>query len=102
MEITGNSSVNRGAYVHQGSRYGEKTEQGAAPASTKTEKQDKVVLSPQAREVQKAAESLRSEPDIRTDKVAAIRADIVNGTYNADSTETAFRMLKDSLVNAFF
>lgn len=101
MEIMGNYSVNLGAYIRQ-DRYEQKEEASSGDAGKATPREDKVVLSPQARDVRKAAEELKSLPDIRESKVAEIKASITNGTYNVDGRETAFRMMRDSLVNGYF
>ncbi|MCP4693296.1 MAG: flagellar biosynthesis anti-sigma factor FlgM [Desulfobacterales bacterium] len=101
MEIMGNYSVNLGAYVRQ-DRYEQKEEAASGDANKAAPREDKVELSPQAKEVRKAAEELKSLPDIREKKVADIKASITNGTYSVDGKETALRMMKDSLVNGYF
>lgn len=47
--------------------------------------------------LRRAADRLRSIPDIREDKVAAIRRRIERGTYRIDSGAIAKRMLKAHL-----
>ncbi len=101
MEIMGNHSVNLGAYIRQ-DRFGQKEEASSEDARKATPREDKVELSPQAKDVKKAAEELKSLPDIREQKVADIKASITNGTYSVDGRKTAFRMMKDSLVNGYF
>ncbi len=101
MEIMGNYSVNLGAYIRQ-DRYEQKEDASSGDAPKAAPSEDKVVLSPQAKEARKAAEELKSIPDIRETKVADIKASITNGTYSVDGEETAYRMMKDSLVNGYF
>ncbi len=101
MEIMGNYSVNYGAYLRQ-DRLEQKEEASSGDARKATPREDTVVLSPQAKDVKKAAEELKSLPDVREQKVAEIKANITNGTYRVDGRKTAFRMMKDSLVNGYF
>ena len=61
---------------------------------------DAVSLSPQVRELQSARESLAAMPEIREEKVAAIRAQIEAGTYVVDGEKIAGRMIEEALVNA--
>ena len=60
---------------------------------------DKVVLSPKAREIQEAKKILDSLPDIREDKVVHLKKQIENGTYQIEGEEIAVKMLKESLVD---
>jgi negative regulator of flagellin synthesis FlgM len=60
---------------------------------------DSVSLSPQARELRSAREALTALPDIREEKVAAIRAQIEAGTYKVDSEKTAAKMIAEALLN---
>ena len=53
-----------------------------------------VHLSQRAKEVQLARQAMESEPDIRSDKVQAIKKQIENGTYKTDYDKTAEEMLK--------
>ncbi|MBW2036659.1 MAG: flagellar biosynthesis anti-sigma factor FlgM [Deltaproteobacteria bacterium] len=52
-----------------------------------------VDLSDRAKEIQIAEEAMRSEPDIRTEKVDEIRGRVENGTYEIDYEKTAEKML---------
>lgn len=58
---------------------------------------DKVSLSPQARELIKAQQALANLPDIREDKVAAIKARIDEGRYHIDSEGIAAKMIQEDL-----
>ncbi len=59
--------------------------------------EDKVVLSPKAREIQEAKKLLNSLPDIREEKVAHLKKQIENGTYQIKGEKIAVKMLKESL-----
>ena len=53
-----------------------------------------VSLSQRAEEVLKAHEAMQSEPDVRSEKVSAIKDSIENGTYEMDYDKIAERILK--------
>jgi flagellar biosynthesis anti-sigma factor FlgM len=79
---------------------GLKTEENTgrvAPAAAGTG--DKVVLSPRAREIDEAKHKLMNMPDIRADRVNAIRHQIDSGTYMVTGDKIAFRMLQESVLN---
>jgi flagellar biosynthesis anti-sigma factor FlgM len=69
---------------------------GVCPASGG----DSVSLSPQARFLQSAREALGEVPEIREEKVAAIRAQIEAGTYKVDGEKIAGKMIAEGLLNA--
>jgi len=61
--------------------------------------EDKVVLSQEAKKIQEAKKLLDSIPDIREEKVAKIKAQIENGTYQVEEKKLAAKMIKESLLN---
>jgi negative regulator of flagellin synthesis FlgM len=71
-----------------------------APAARPAAAGDSVSLSPRVRELQAARETLASLPEIREEKVAAIRAQIEAGTYAVDSEKVAGKMIAEALLNA--
>lgn len=98
MEITPKDTVNIDAYVKQ-----VQDKDRAAATSEQPEKQqtkaDTVVLSDTAKAVQEAQTQLESIPDVREDKVAELKEQIDNGTYEIDAEKIADKMLRDSLLN---
>jgi len=63
-----------------------------APAEAQ---QDAVVnLSERSKDVRRAEEVIRSEPDVRSEKVQAIKDKIEKGTYEIDFDKTAEKMVK--------
>ena len=60
--------------------------------------EDKVVLSPKAREVQEAKRVLDSLPDIREEDVARIKNEIKQGTYKIEGEKLAAKMIKEALL----
>jgi negative regulator of flagellin synthesis FlgM len=98
MEITPKDAVNIEAYVNQ---VQDKNKADAAPAQPDKQpaKTDTVVLSDTAKKVQKAQKQLEALPDVREDKVAQLKEQIENGTYEMDEEKIADKMMKDALLN---
>jgi negative regulator of flagellin synthesis FlgM len=57
---------------------------------------DRVSLSPQARELLKAQQSLAALPDVREDKVSEIKARVDGGRYHIDSEAIAAKMIREA------
>jgi negative regulator of flagellin synthesis FlgM len=98
MEITPKDTVNIEAYVSQ-VQDKDKAEKTAEQPEKQTAKADTVVLSDTAKQLQEAQKQLESIPDVREDKVAQIKAQIENGTYEINEEKIADKMLTDSLLN---
>ena len=64
--------------------------------------EDKVALSPEAKQIQDAKERLDSLPDVREDKVAEIKEQIEAGTYTIDGEKIAFKMIRESILDRLF
>jgi negative regulator of flagellin synthesis FlgM len=62
---------------------------------------DSVSLSLKARRLQAARETLAAMPEIREEKVAAIRAQIEAGTYKIDGEKIADKMIAEALLNDY-
>ena len=77
----------------------------AGPAEDKADKvsakTDTVVISDDARRIQEARAQLDAIPDVREDKVAELRDQIQNGTYQVDAEKTAEKLLKEHVRVAF-
>jgi len=98
MKISGeNQFVNTNAYVKS-----VRDKEKADPSSGQTREpstEDNVVLSPKAKEIQQARKLLEEVPDIREEKVARLKEQIQNGTYEIDAKKVAAKMVRDSLLN---
>jgi negative regulator of flagellin synthesis FlgM len=98
MEITEKHPIQISPYVSQ-------VQQNAQAAETEGEKgrdnvgEDNVELSQSARDLQSAQKALQDLPDIREDKVAALKQQIENGAYDIRTDKIAANMLKESLIN---
>jgi negative regulator of flagellin synthesis FlgM len=60
---------------------------------------DKVELSAQSKEMQKIHEVLQTTPDVRAEKVAALKKRIEEGQYEVDSEALAEKMIKESILD---
>jgi negative regulator of flagellin synthesis FlgM len=67
--------------------------------SREVSKEDKVELSPRAKEMQKAKKLLQAIPDVRNEKITLIKKQVEKGTYKVNGEQTAAKMLKESLLN---
>ena len=98
MEITPKDAVNIEAYVNQ-VKDKDKVDAAAEQPEKQPAKADTVVLSDSAKKVQEAQKQLEAIPDVREDKVAQIKEQIENGTYEMDEEKIAGKMIKDALLN---
>ena len=60
---------------------------------------DQLSLSEKAKEYQSAMNALKDTPDIRKEKVEAIKHQIQTGTYKVDAGKIAKKMLDDININ---
>lgn len=71
------------------------------PEDTRTavSRKDSLEISREAKELSTIRQIIDKTPDIRMEKVAAIKEAIANGTYHVDSREVAHMMIVRSLVD---
>jgi negative regulator of flagellin synthesis FlgM len=98
MEITSKDSINIEAYVNQ-VQDKDKVHAASEKAEKQQTKTDTVVLSDAAKKIQDAKKQLDAIPDIREDKVAQLKEQVENGTYEIDAEKIADKMLRESLLN---
>jgi len=101
MEIDKNPGIQVDAYVNQ---VHDKNKAGPAgeKADNTAAKTDTVVISDAAKRIQEARAQLDEIPDVREDKVAELKKQIQNGTYQENAQETAGKLLKEHLFNDQF
>jgi negative regulator of flagellin synthesis FlgM len=58
---------------------------------------DKVQLSGRSKEIARAQDLVKSTPEVRTDKVADIKAKIEAGTYNVKAVKVADAILRGTI-----
>jgi negative regulator of flagellin synthesis FlgM len=61
--------------------------------------EDRVLLSPAAKEIQMAKNQLQNIPDVRFEKVAEIKNQLAQGSYSVPSETIAHRLMGESLMN---
>ncbi|MDJ0984624.1 MAG: flagellar biosynthesis anti-sigma factor FlgM [Desulfobacterales bacterium] len=98
MEITPKDSVNIESYVNQ-VQDKDKVDAASEQQQQQQTKADTVALSNAAKDIQEAQKQLEAIPDVREDKVAQLKEQIENGTYEIDEEKIADKMLKDVLFN---
>ncbi len=69
----------------------------AQPAATQSG--DRVNISAKARELQAAQQAVRQMPEVDMEKVAKIKAQLEEGTYNVDAPKAAASILAESLAH---
>ncbi|MDH3256401.1 MAG: flagellar biosynthesis anti-sigma factor FlgM [Nitrospinota bacterium] len=81
---------------------------GKKPANPKSESAgqvpggEQIDLSVKAKGIQKALETVQTSPDIRSEKVAEIKTQIANNTYQVDSEALAERILREIITESQF
>ena len=99
MKITGKPPlINLEAYIKNG-KDKRVNEASNAEGGKEILKTDKVILSPKAKEIQQAKLLLSSFAEVREEKVAQIKKEIENGTYQVESQKLAEKLLKDHLLD---
>jgi len=63
--------------------------------------QEKVDISDKAREIQQTTNAMNEIPDVREEKVQALKSQIDNGTYNVSGEELAKKLVGESLLDIF-
>jgi negative regulator of flagellin synthesis FlgM len=74
--------------------YGATKGREQADASAKTGRTDSAGITDGARELGRALQAVEAVDDVRAERVAALRAQIANGTYNPDPREVAKKLIE--------
>lgn len=103
MKVTNNPSAN--TLGIDSTRAAEKT-QGADKAAESGRKAavaggSQVTISERAQLMNQASEAAKGAPDVRREKVDALKAQILGGTYKIDAETIAERLLQDHLDTDF-
>lgn len=70
-----------------------KDEAGKQAGKTTEQQFDRVELSTRKDEVEKLDKAINALPDVRSEKVASLKQQIVDGTYHVESTKVAEKIL---------
>jgi negative regulator of flagellin synthesis FlgM len=98
MEIEKNQGVQMDAYVNQvhDKNKVESSEEISNKAAAKT---DTVVISDAAKRIQEVRTQLDAIPEVDEGKVAQLRKEIEEGTYQRSADEIAAKMIREGLIN---
>jgi flagellar biosynthesis anti-sigma factor FlgM len=97
--IEGNQPSGIKAYTSQKTPRLRGNESASGNTSVSESCQDRVLLSPMAKEIQMAKSQLQGIPDVQAEKVTEIRNQINQGTYSVSSEKIAHRLMGESLLN---
>jgi negative regulator of flagellin synthesis FlgM len=98
MEIEKNQGVQIDAYVNQ-VHDKNKTESSEEKSNKAAAKTDTVVISNAAKKIQEVRTQLDAVPDVDEGKVAQLRKEIEEGTYQRSADEIAAKMIREGLIN---
>ena len=98
MEIEKSQGIQIDAYVNQ-VHDKNKVDPSDKQPEKGTAKTDTVVISDAAKRIQEIRNQLDEIPDVREDKVAQLRNQIENGTYEINADKIADRIIKEGLIN---
>ena len=98
MEIEKSQGIQIDAYVNQ---VNDKNK--VDPSENKSEKSeaktDTVVISDAAKRIQEVRSQLDEVPDVDEEKVAQLRKEIQEGTYQRSADDIAAKMISEGLIN---
>lgn len=100
MKVSNLNSENQTIqFLNQASK-GAQSEQkiGGEDGSKVSGATDKVEISSQSRDLKKIQDVLAMTPDVRTEKVAALKKAIDEGTYQVKAEDIADKMLKEIIM----
>ena len=66
-----------------------KVSSGTKTVTGSGQRQDELILSPQAQEIRQAIADIKELPEIRQDKVEAIASQIADGSYNVEARDVS-------------
>lgn len=89
--IISSKAIERISQILYGSDAAKRAE---APQAQQPLQQDKVTLSPQGKEIQALQRRLAETPEVRQERVAALKAAIERGEYHVPAEKIAERMLE--------
>jgi negative regulator of flagellin synthesis FlgM len=74
---------------------------GGRGEAARVASQEKVEVSPRAKEAASARAAAKSAPDVREDKVARLKQSVQDGSYHVDAEKVAGHMVDDHLETMF-
>ena len=98
MEIEKNQGVQIDAYVNQ-VHDKNKVDPSENKSDKTAAKTDTVVISEAAKRNQADRSQLDEVPDVNEEKIAQLRNEIENGTYEINADQIAGKMIREGLIN---
>ena len=96
MKINNNIEKVLGSYKKQSVQ---KQKADQASGRIGTFKKDRIELSHGAKDFHAILKAVKNTPDIRQDKVAAVKSSIASGTYNVSTQEIAEKIIEGLIFN---
>ena len=93
MKIDSQNTLS-GINLYQNEQLAKKTENGQQPVKAPEQQLDRVELSVRKGEIEKLDKAVKALPDVRAEKVAALKQQIAEDTYQVDSKDVAAQMLQ--------
>jgi negative regulator of flagellin synthesis FlgM len=98
MEIEKSQGIQIDAYVNQ-VHDKNKIDSSQNRPEKAAAKSDTVVISDAAKRIQEIRSQLDEIPDVREEKVAQLRSQIENGTYEINADKLAEKIINEGLIN---
>ena len=101
MKVSDNNLVlNLKGYVNETSAARQEKADRQQPGGARSS-EDNVDLSTQARQMQAVHERIDAIPDVREEKVAGLKSQIENGTYQVNGDKVAIALIRESMLNRY-
>ncbi|HKZ16782.1 MAG TPA: flagellar biosynthesis anti-sigma factor FlgM [Geobacteraceae bacterium] len=84
------SSIN----LYQNEQISKKDDAARPQEKTQVQQQDRVELSTRKTEIEKLKNTVEAMPDVRTEKVEALKQQLADGSYRVESIKVAQKMLE--------
>ena len=93
MKIDSQNTIS-GINLYQNDQLAKKAENGQQSVKTQEQQLDRVELSTRKGEIEKLDKAINALPDVRSERVAALKKQIADGSYQVDPMDVAAKMLQ--------
>jgi negative regulator of flagellin synthesis FlgM len=93
MKIDSQNTIS-GINLYQNDQLAKKAENGQQSVKTQEQQLDRVELSTRKGEIEKLDKAINALPDVRSERVAALKQQIADGSYQVDPMDVAAKMLQ--------
>jgi len=94
-----NSTTSTIQYLQQSQKPNQPDKAQNAPEGKSSPGQDRVDLSPEAKDMQKIHDAVSAAPDVRAEKVEALQKMVQENRYQVDSSAVADKMVRQALLD---